>query len=52
MLDSVKKGGKDGPRSPLGFVKPIQNGLRSIKNFIQIRSTKGGNLLGGQREWS
>ena len=39
------------PRARPGFVKPIRNGLRKIKNLIEYRSSRAETGLTG-REWN
>ena len=39
---------QDRPRAQLGFVKPIQNGLRKIKNLIKCRPSRAETGLAGR----
>ena len=42
---------KNRPRARLGFVKPIRDGLRNIKNLIKSRPARA-NRRGGKRDWN
>ena len=42
--------GKNRPRTRLGFVKPIQNGVRKIKNLIKSRPSRAETGLAGKEK--